>query len=95
MADDKDKAQPQSTAPADRPAAAPAAAPRNMEALSDLVGAANALQQVQAAAAIEATRLPDKRLDDAGPNGGASGYTLKIVGDKTIKVDANGNEIKD
>jgi hypothetical protein len=77
------------------------AAPRRVEALADMVNAATALQEIQAAAAIEAARLPEKRLDDAGPDGGAKPYTLRIIGQKsdgtpeTQRVNADGVEVNE
>jgi len=63
---------------------------------SRLANAAMGLQIAQAKAAMDAMKLPEKRLDDAGPNGGAPGYILRDDGDgKFTKVDSEGREIKD
>lgn len=81
-------------------AAATTSAPKaNTEALSQLVNAANALESVRAQQAIEAMKLPEKRLDDASEGGGAPGYTLRQVGTdddgnpQYVRIDAFGNEL--
>jgi hypothetical protein len=85
----------------ERSARTPAAPePVRTEALAQIVSAAAALHDVNARAAVEAMKIPDARLDDAGDDGGAEAYTLRQSGvdDKGeptyVKVDANGEEVK-
>jgi hypothetical protein len=74
------------------------AAPKT-EALAEMVNAANAFAAIQQQAALEAMKLPERRLDDASENGGAPGYILRPAGTDAdgnpqyVRVDANGNEI--
>jgi hypothetical protein len=79
-----------------KPAAAEpkAAPPQHVQALGEMVNAAAALQQIQAQAMREAMQLPEKRLDDASSDGGASPFTLRDDGGgKFTKIDAWGKEV--
>jgi hypothetical protein len=65
-------------------------------ALADMINVAASLKAIQDAAAIEAMKLPDKRLDDASPEGGAKPYTLRDDGDGTFtKINAFGDEVNE
>jgi hypothetical protein len=87
-----EKVEERGTAPAARP---PTAAPHRTEAIAEMVSAAAALKSINDQLALEAMQLPEKRLDDASPDGGASPYTLRDDGDGHFtKVDAFGNEVK-
>ena len=89
MPEEKDQGRPATTE-----RSAPASPP--VDEFGRLVSAASALQVVQAQAALEAMKLPDKRLDDASESGGAPGYTLRDDGDgKFTKVNSEGKEVKD
>jgi hypothetical protein len=76
-----------------RPAASGAA---SMADTINVLKVADSLRLMQEQAAIEAMKLPDKRLDDAGPDGGATPYTLRDDGNgNSTKVNSEGQEVND
>ncbi len=94
MAEERESGGRRTAQPAERETAE-TASEGGAQALADMVKAASALQLIQAQAAVEAMKVPEKRLDDASEQGGASGTTLKQIGpDEFIEVDADGNEVK-
>src|SRR5262245_56679340 len=63
-------------------------------AMADMINVADSLRLLQQQAAIEAMKLPDPPIDDAGPDGGAPPYTLRDDGGgKVTKINADGAEV--
>jgi hypothetical protein len=72
----------------------PKAEPARATAIADMLNVADSLRLLQQQAAQEAMKLPEKRLDDASPDGGAKPYTLRNDGDgKFTKINAFGDEV--
>jgi hypothetical protein len=69
---------------------------QRLGAMGEFISVAAAMDAARQQMVFEATKLPEKRLDDASENGGAAPYTLRDDGGGNFtKVDAFGNEYKD
>ena len=74
----------------------PKAGPDRTAAVAEVLNMAESLRLVQQQEALRAMQLPDKRLDDASPDGGAPPFTLREIGDgEFLKVNAWGDEVND
>lgn len=89
MADEKDEKQAARTEP-------PKADANRAAAVADMLNVADSLRLLQQQATKEAMKLPEQRLDDASPDGGAKPYTLRNDGDgKFTKINAFGDEVNE
>jgi hypothetical protein len=69
---------------------------QRLGAMGEFISVAAAMDAARQQMVFEATKLPEKRLDDASENGGAAPYTLRDDGGGNFtKVDAFGNEFKE
>lgn len=65
-------------------------------AMAEMLNAAESFRLLQQQAALEALKLPEQRLDDASPDGGAKPYTLRDLGDGEFqKINAFGDEVNE
>lgn len=89
MAEERDEKQAAGTSP-------PKAESNRAAAVADMLNVADSLRVLQQQATKEAMKLPEKRLDDASPDGGAKPYTLRNDGDgKFTKINAFGDEVNE
>ena len=78
------------------PSEPPKAEANRAAAVADMLNVADSLRLLQQQATKEAMKLPEKRLDDASPDGGAKPYTLRNDGDgKFTKINALGDEVNE